>query len=262
VNNTWSLEDLYRGIGRQWRLLLIVTVVFLAAAVAASFLWPVRYQASALLTVEPIAVTQSGNSSNSVNMDTEKVVAKSTTVLAMAAKKLPDSSVAELEAAMEVTVPKNSQVLEFAYTGSNPERAARSANAVATAYSDHRVATAQQVVNEATANLTKRMDDLSAQMAALPANSAAKDSLSLQLQALQERQATLASATFYSGALVSPAAAPEQSTKPSFLILLAAGLFLGVLVGMFSALVRARMKLEESRVGGSRIPEPQLGLAG
>jgi uncharacterized protein involved in exopolysaccharide biosynthesis len=258
VNNIWSLEDLYRGIGRQWRLLLIVTVVFLAAAVGASFLWPVQYQASALLTVEPIAVTQSGNASSSVNMDTEKVVATSTTVLAMAVRELPGSSLAELEAAMEVTVPKNSQVLEFSYTGASAERAARSANAVATAYSDHRVATAQQVVNEATRNLTKRIDDLSAQMSALPANSSARDTLSLQLQALQERQATLASATFYSGALVSPAAAPEQSTKPSFLVLLAAGLFLGVLVGMFSALIRARMKLEESRVRGARLSEPQL----
>lgn len=253
VNNTWTLEDLYRGIAHQWRVLLSVIIIFIACAVGAGFLWPVQYQATAVLTVEPIAINES-SAAGSVNMDTEKVVAKSRTVLTMASKDVPGSTLDELDKAVDVTVPKNSQVLEFTYTAADPALAAKSANAIATAYGNHRVATAQKVVSEATDNLNARIDALTSQMAILPQQSPTRDTLSLQLQSLQARQAALASATFYSGSLVSPAAAPEDSTKPSILILLAAGLFLGVLIGMFAALIRARITLERPSAREAEAP--------
>lgn len=255
MNNTWTLEDLYRGIARQWRALLIVVVVFVAGAVAAGVLWPTTYQASALLTVEPLT-TQAGKGSDPVNMDTERVVATSTEVLAAAVKKLPSMTLDEVKDAAQVTVPKNAQVLNFTFTSNDPQLAADAANAIANAYSSLRVATAQNVVNEAMSNLTARMDALTAKMDALPKGSSAKNALDLQLQALQQSQATLASSTFYSGALVSPAARPTDSTKPSMLLLLAAGLFLGVLIGMFTALIRARVTAEKApAVKAAREPE-------
>jgi uncharacterized protein involved in exopolysaccharide biosynthesis len=242
VSNTLLFEDLYRGIGREWRLLVAVAVLFLGVALAANYAWPQRYQATAVLTVEPITAIQQGGSSGSVNMDTERVVATSTEVLAIAARDLPGTTVADLSDAVTVSVPKGSQILNFTFTSGSPVGAAESANAIATAYSDQRVANAQRVVTEATDNLATRIDDLSGQLAGLGENSPARSTLAMQMQALQERQATLASATFYSGSLVSPAAAPQDSTKPSITVFLAAGLFLGVLVGAFSALVRARLR--------------------
>lgn len=242
MNDTWSLEDLYRTIGRHWVTVFLVTMLFVGAAVGANFLWPERYEAKAVLTVEPIAAVQSGGSSDSVNMETERVVATSTEVLSIAALELDGGSVKALQESIEVGVPKGSQVLEFVSTDTTATDAAAGANAVANAYSNQRVENAQRVVAEATRNLTERVSELTAQLDALIEDSLDARNIELQIQALQERQATLASATFYSGALVSPAVAPSDSTKPSLPVFLAAGLFLGFFVGAFAALIRGRVR--------------------
>jgi uncharacterized protein involved in exopolysaccharide biosynthesis len=242
VKNTWSLEDLYTSVAREWRVLLIFTLVFLGAAYGADWLWPQRYESVAVQTVEPIATTQTSGSGGEVNMDTERVVATSNEVLALAAKQLPGASLDDLAESIEVTVPKGAQVLVFTYTASTPEQAAKGANAIAKAYSERRVATAQSVVNDAAQNLTDRISDLTAQLATLPPDGQAAKTLAVQIQTLQERQATLASTTFYSGSLISPAIAPNSSTKPGLAVFLAAGLFLGLFLGAFGALIRARRR--------------------
>ncbi|GAB3122229.1 YveK family protein [Glaciibacter psychrotolerans] len=258
MKNTWSLEDLYTSIAREWRVLLIVILLFLGAAYGANVLWPKRYEAVALQTVEPIATTQASGVTGNVNMDTERVVATSGEVLALAAKQLPGVAVDELADSIEVTVPKGAQVLMFTYTATTPDRAAAGANAIAKAYSEQRVATAQSVVDAAAKNLSARIADLTTQMSAYQLNSPDYNTLSLQIQTLQERQATLTSTTFYSGSLVSPAVAPSGSTKPSLTVFMAAGLFLGVFVGAFIALIRARVR--GIRAQRSE-PEHKLALA-
>jgi uncharacterized protein involved in exopolysaccharide biosynthesis len=250
VTNTPSLDDLYKSVAHEWRLLASVVVVFLIMSFGLSVLWPVRYAATAVLTVEPLSA-QMGSTADSVNMDTERVVATSTEVLTLAAKKLHCLSPAELRATIEVNVPKASQVLEFTSTMASADQAAASANAVATAYTDHRVATAEKAVSTATDNLTKRIADLTTQIAALPESSSVARALQVQVEALQERQAALAATTFYSGSLVSPASAPSTSTKPPLAVFLAAGLFLGLFLGAFAALIR-----------GSRVRRIAAELAG
>ena len=242
VDNAWLMEDLYRGIARQWRVLVTVIVLSVLGSVAAGIFWPERYEATAVITVEPIATMSSGSGNDSVNMDTETVVATSTEVLAIAAEDLPGSTLTELRDSVVVSVPKGSQVLSFAYTADEPEPAAKSANAIATAYADYRVANAQRVVNETIQMLTARITDLNAKLAALPGDSPAKSALELQVGTLQEGQATLTAATFNSGSLVSPAAIPSDSTRMSLGVFIAAGLFLGIFVGAFAALITARVR--------------------
>jgi uncharacterized protein involved in exopolysaccharide biosynthesis len=253
VENAWSLEDLYRSVARQWRVLVTVLVLFLAASVGVGLFWPDSYQATAVITVEPIASMSSGSGSNSVNMDTETVVATSTEVLALAAKQLPGATLTELRDAVTVSVPKGSQVLSFTYTAGDPDQAAKGANAIATAYSDYRVANAQRVVNETAQKLTARITDLTAQLAALPNNDPSRSALQLQIQSLQQGQASLNSATFNSGSLVSPAAAPSDSTKMSLAVFVAAGLFLGIFAGGFAALISGKLRRNREDSAGDAV---------
>ncbi|MFC0681072.1 hypothetical protein ACFFGH_24860 [Lysobacter korlensis] len=246
METTWSLDDLYRDIAHHWRTLAGVAAALILLAVLAFTLWPDKYSTTAVLTVEPITVGQVGGS-GSVNMDTEKVVATSTEVLGRAAKALPGSDIVSLREATEVTVPRGSQVLQFTFTSGTAEGAAAGANAVANAYGDQRVANAQRVVTEATDNITARIVDLEVQVEEAKDGSETERALQLQIQTLQEQLASLSSATFYSGTLVSPATAPADSDKPSLPTFLAAGLFLGGLLGAFAALIHARTAARRDR---------------
>lgn len=234
-----TLDDVVRRIVRERRILAIVFVVAVVLAGVAGLLWPNRYEATATLTVEPVAVVDAG-AETTVNMETEQVVATSTEVLSPAAEALGDVSVETLAAGLVVTVPRGSQVLEFSYTSASPSGAAETANAIAVSYREQRVANAEEIVRQATDNLSGRISELEGRLSTAEPGSAEARSLELQIQTLQERLALIVSNTFYPGSLVSPATTPTDATKPSMLIFLAGGAFLGLLVGAFAALLRRR----------------------
>ena len=242
MNQTSSLEDLYRAIARQWRVLVTVAAIAVMLAVITNFVFPLRYEANALLTVEPLAALQSDGGSIPVNMETERVVATSTEVLSRASKKIPAWTIRTLQDAVEVSVPKNSQVLDFGFSASTPEAAAAGANAIALAYNAQRVANAQRVVSEATQNIEGRVSAQVRQLDAIESGSTSRRNIELQIEALQGRLAALSSATFSAGSLISPAVAPAESTKPSLAVFIAAGLSVGVLLGSFLALARDRSR--------------------
>ncbi len=253
LNPTWSLEDLYRTILRHWRTVVVVVIISVVGSVGAFVIVPERYEAQAVLTVEPIAAVQTEDSGTPINMETERVVATSTEVLAVASEALDGTSIPTLQESVEVTVPRDSQVLTFIFTAADAQFAADGANAVANSYSEQRVANAQRVVMEATDNLSDRINELLNELDDLPEQNVNRQNLQLQVTVLQERLATLASATFSSGSLVSPATAPSNSTKPSIAVFIAAGLFLGVLVGMFAALIRGRSRAPQPSTAPSHV---------
>ena len=237
---SWLLEDLARSVRREWRILVSVIVVALVLAVAATVLWPQEFEAAAVLTVETTTVAQPGQATGAVNMDTERIVATSSEVLALAAKSIPNSTVEELRDSLVVSVPKGAQVLTFTLTADTPDAAAAGANAIAKAYHENRVATAKQLVDGAVDNLASRIAELTTQAGTLPADSVVRATLEAQIQALQERQVLLESTAFNAGSLVSPAVAPTSSTQPSAVIIFGAAIVLGAFVGVFAALLRAR----------------------
>ncbi|PJJ72449.1 subunit length determinant protein [Diaminobutyricimonas aerilata] len=243
--NTWSIEDLVRRIASSWVLITVFGVIGIGLAAGAGFVWPERYEAKAVLTVEPIGALQPGT--DEVNMETERVVATSTEVLTPAAEQLGWIAPRALATGVTVSVPKGSQVLEISYTDPDPQRAADAANAIATAYSEQRVQNAEKVVQSATDSLSARIGELQTQLDGVPAGSSAARAIDVQIVTLQERLATLVSSTFYSGSIVSPAATPRDSTTPSLAVFLAAGAGLGVLLGLFVALVRARLRESSPR---------------
>lgn len=238
----WTLEDLYRGITKSW-FVLVGTIVVLSAAGAGIFLiYPQKYTAVAQHTVEPISVLSSGSSFNTVNMETEKVIATSTSVLTRAAESLDDTSVEALRANTVIEVPRNSQVLIFQVTANSAELAAERANALATAYGEQRTDNARAVVEQTTAELSQSITQLQELLATQPEGSTERAATQLQVQALLDQQARITATPFYSGTLVTPADPPRESNRPAIYVFVAAGLFLGLLVGSIAALITSRVR--------------------
>lgn len=240
------LEDVYRSILRRWRVFAAVALLAIASATALGVLWPERFTATAAVTVEAVATGQ--NSVPPVNMETQRVVASSAEVLELAAEELDDlPSVTELRSELQVQVPRDSQVLEFDLTAGSAEVAAERANAIAAAYLEHRLARAEGLIAQASEELKASVDELTAQAAALEPGSPARVSIENQISTLQDRQATLLATSVDAGAFIDPAAAPSEEDGPALYVFVAAGVFLGVFIGAFAALVWDRILAARER---------------
>lgn len=238
-----SVDDLFRAVARSWWVLAGTLVLCLVAALGVWIVFPQTYTAEAQHTVEPISVLSTGSTFNTVNMDTEAVVATSTSVVARAAEALDgDTSTTQLRASVRITVPRGSQVLVFSVTTDNAQKSADWANALATAYGEQRSATARAVVDDLATDLDKAIKDLQAVYQAQPENSAERAATQLKLQALLDQQARLTSTPFFAGLLVTPAAPPVESNRPGLAVFLAAGLVLGLLAGSVAALATSRVR--------------------
>ncbi|MDY0907912.1 hypothetical protein [Microbacterium sp. CFBP9034] len=256
MSNQWTLEDLYAGVRRSWGVLAAIVAAFVVVSVAAWALLPQAYTATAQHTVEPITALSSGSSFNTVNMETERLVATSAVVLERAAEALGEESGASVGALADATVvqvPRGSQVLTFEVTTPSPEQSAEWANAVASAYGAHRSANARAVVEQTTADLGQSIERLQAVYDSQPAGSDAREATQLQLDALLEEQARLQATSFFPGTLVTPATAVAESNRPGNLVFIVGGLFLGLIVGSIAALLVSRHR-RGSGVAYSRDP--------
>lgn len=249
----WTLEDLYRRIAQSWRVLAGIVVVFVAASIALFYVYPQTYSASSQHTVEPINVLSSGSSFNTVNMETERFVATSTAVLDRASDALEGVSVSELRDATVIDVPRNSQVLIFQVTTSKGREAAEWANALAVAYGEQRTENARAVIDQSSSDLNTAIEKLQDLYQSQVEGSNARAATQLQLQALLDEQARLSSTPLFSGILVTPAEVPMSSNRPSILVFVAAGLFLGLLVGGTTALLVSRFRHERSDSDSARL---------
>lgn len=227
---------------QSWLVLVGTIVAFALVGLGIFMIYPQKYTAEAQHTVEPISVLSTGSSFNTVNMETEKVVATSTAVLERAVETLDDTSIEALRVNTVVEVPRNSQVLIFQVTANTPKLAAERANALAAAYGEQRTDNARAVVEKTTAELGTSITQLQTVLDSQPEGSSERAATQLQLQALLDQQARITATPFYSGMLVTPADPPQQSNRPSVLVFVAAGLFLGILVGAIAALIVSRVR--------------------
>jgi len=233
------LEDVVRSIARQWKVLVIVALVISVAATVLGLMWPNRYTATASVTVEAIPTV--ADVAPDVNMETQRLLARSTEVLSIADDRLGDTSVPALRGQLEVTVPRGSQVLEFHVTTGDAERSAEVADAIATAYLDQRTAAAEQRIVEASDSLASTAEELRTQLAALAPDNPLRESLDGQIRALDSQRAVLIATTIDAGSLIDPAAPPLDTDTPGLYVFVGAGVFLGLLVGAFAALMVDRM---------------------
>ncbi len=227
---------------QSWLVLVGTVVAFALIGFGIFVIYPQKYTAEAQHTVEPISVLSTGSSFNTVNMETEKVVATSTAVLKRAVEDLDDTSIESLRTNTVIEVPRNSQVLIFQVTANTPKLAAERANALANAYGAQRTDNAKAVVDQTTAELGDSIAQLQAVVDSQPIDSSERAATQLQLQGLLDQQARITATPFYSGMLVTPADPPQKSNRPSALVFIAAGLFLGILVGAIAALIVSRVR--------------------
>lgn len=227
---------------QSWMVLVGTIVAFALVGFGIFLIYPQKYTAEAQHTVEPISVLSTGSSFNTVNMETEKVVATSTAVLKRAVEDLDDTSIEALRNNTVIDVPRNSQVLSFQVTANTPQEAADRANALAEAYGAQRTDNARAVVEQTTAELGDSIAQLQAVVDSQPIDSSERAATQLQLQGLLDQQARITATPFYSGTLVTPADPPQKSNRPSVLVFIAAGLFLGILVGAIAALIVSRVR--------------------
>lgn len=233
------VEDVGRSIARQWKVLVGVALAIAVAATVLGLVWPDRYTATASVTVE--AIPTADDATPDVNMETQRLIARSTEVLSLAADELPDTSVAELRAQLEVTIPRGSQVLEFRVTTGSADGSAEIADTIATAYLDHRSAVAERRITEASDALALTAEQLRAQLAVLEPDNPLRESLEGQIRALDTQRAVLIATSIDAGSLIDPAATPQDTDTPSLYVFAGAGVFLGIFVGAFAALIRDRM---------------------
>ena len=270
----------YTGVlRRRWPILLGVTLICLVGAVGYTAVASKVYLATASVYVAPTGADNAGQSSGgktggTVNTSNEAQIVTSGVVATMAGKILHSSlTPSALAAQVMVTVPANAQTLQIACSTSTSTGAAACANAFATAYLSNRSASAAVAINQQLAQLKRQTSSLQKAVAGLnttisrsPANSsqraAAQATLSSdqgQLSALNGKVATLygQAAQSNGGSIITKASAPGSPTYPKKSVVLPAGLFVGLVLGLIGAFVRDR---RDKRIHTAGDAERLLGL--
>lgn len=239
MENRTPLVDLGRAVTRGWWLILLTMIVCGAVAVGIrEYVVTVKYDATAVMTVEPL--TADGQ----VSMETEQVIVTSNSVLERALPELPRFSLQSLKQAVTVVVPRNSNALQITASADRPATAARAANAVAEAYRDNRIDSAHNADAAAIQDLTGRIGALQSKLAVLPKNSPDAASLRSELTTLQDQVTALDAHTIYPGELVSRATRPTSPSTQSLAVFVTGGLVLGLIAGFFLAVLVDRVRVE------------------
>ena len=170
-------------------------------------------------------------------------------------------------------VPPNSQDMVITCTTSTKTGAAACANAFANAYLQNRTASAKAAINQQIAplnsqigSLQKTVSGLKAKIAGLPSNSAEKAADQTQLTSYQNQLGNLNTkvAALYGekaqsngGAIITKAQPPGSPISPKKSLVLPAGLFVGLVLGLIAAFIWDR---RDKRIHSARDVERFFGL--
>ena len=116
-------------------LVLMVTLIAVAAAVAYARSGPTTYSSTSSVLVGPQVFAN--GASEAADMATERAVATSAVVVGPAAKAIGEST-AGLASALSTRIPVDTHILVIGATGSSPEQAQARAHAVAVTYTSYR----------------------------------------------------------------------------------------------------------------------------
>jgi capsular polysaccharide biosynthesis protein len=241
----------------RWRIVLVVTLIGLAAAAGYQWLVPASYTGTAVVVVRPVVTDPfaypSSGADRAVNMNAESGIATGNEVVEQVAK-AAGRSTAEVRERLAVETPVGGQVLRFSYRGSSVAEAVRAANAAATSYLQVR-RSAYQTQRDA---LVKSYDDtiaaLDGQRAGLvrslptnqssvptPGATAVLDQLRAfddQLAQLSQQRAKVAAIDMTPGTVTRSAAPPLPSSHDGALLILLTGCLGGLLAGAIIAFAR------------------------
>lgn len=211
--------------GKRWIIGAAIAGVLVGAILVN--IWPKNYEASAVMTLD-----HSGSQS-SFNMETQRLIASSTAVMAHAANEL-GTSAGNVRSSVSVRIPPGAVALEFFAERPTADSAAAFANATADAYLVHVTAANGTSRNNETETLRDRISQLEEELANESADSSRAQALQERLAeselALVDAELGPADATI-SATLVSPAQPPPQTSTPGLAVFIAGGLTAGALLG-------------------------------
>jgi capsular polysaccharide biosynthesis protein len=273
-----NLADYQRFARRQWWVVLLVVYLALVAAFAYLQVAPRTYKSTASVLVLPVDVDSSGNTITSasgkstVNVDTEAQLVVSAPVVSEAITHMQGvQDPREVTKNVGVTAPVNTSILQIAYRAGTPADAQQGAQAFADAYLAVRLSQAESAITTSITGLQKQARTLSTQLKTASdqvaaVNTSARDRsfaqarqavLSSQLSNLQSRITSLQSASTNPGNVIQKAALATSPVAPVRVLVLAAGLALGLLLGLGVGFLRHHL---DGRVRSVDDVERRAGL--
>jgi capsular exopolysaccharide synthesis family protein len=180
-----KLRDYVRAVARRKVVVIVTSVVLVAASLVLSFLAPPTYRATAKVLVHPGSTSSLLDSTASQSEDPVRALATEIEILTSAPIKDAVRKQLGSAPAISATPVGQTDVIQITATARQPRRAADIADAYATAYVDFR---RQQVVNDllaASDQIQARIADLQKQIDA--ADGPAKQPLLLQQSTFQAK---------------------------------------------------------------------------
>jgi capsular polysaccharide biosynthesis protein/Mrp family chromosome partitioning ATPase len=284
---SYELSEYGRVLRRRWWIVLVATLIGIAAGAAYVSVAQKSYTGTVLVQVNAVpngasasvgTVNAAGGRTNStVNMDNEAQLVQSMTVAALANKKFHSSlSLPDLVKETSVAVPANTTFLQIGCRTSTAASSATCANDFGSAYLSNRYTTAVAAVTHSQAILgskitavSKQIDSLKALIAKYPSNAPQAIAPTVTLNAdevtvhslegqLNQATVILAGLTPASvGSIASPATPPTAPTSPRLLLFLPSGLLAGLIIGLVLAFLVDR---RDDHVHTSRDVERRVGL--
>lgn len=250
-----ALGDYGGLVRRQWPLLVLGMVIGLIAGLALLGLAPKSYSSTTSLLVQPTGDdtnVANGRTNAAINLDTEAQIVTSTVVAARSAELLNSSLLPrELAKHVAVQVPANTSVLKITYADETPRAAQAGSEAFAQAYLDNRKGVAESKlkssVNALQATLTSLNTDLRKTNDDLQATSVKsqdaylrtqRDVLVQQIRTSAALLGPLQNQVVEPGAVITKAQRPTDPTGLNPWLVLASGVFIGLILGLIAALVR------------------------
>ncbi len=259
------LAEHYRNsILKHWLLILMCSVLTGVAVGLGSYLIAPTYQSTATVQLVTFSTSPAAITAANQLLQTEANLATSASIVGQVARHYPGLTTAQLQAETSAPVVASTQLIQITVTDHSATRAAQLANALAAALVAQQKQTTQQFDTQSQqpllANLAatqKQIDTDQATITTLQTNPAANAQQIQQLQgdvtnlqqrydqelqaltALQNNEATTASYLQIVG-VAQPSSKPVHSTSWHAAIA-AAGLGLGVLLGILLVLLRDRL---------------------
>jgi capsular polysaccharide biosynthesis protein/Mrp family chromosome partitioning ATPase len=251
---------LLAAVRHRWWVVALFAVLGIVGAAVATQAIPSTYEATTTLLVTPTGTDQASSTSTAatklVNLDTEAQIVTSAAVAERVKTALRSPKTAsELAGDVKVEVPPNTTLLSIHATAGTPAEAQAESRGFAEAYLAQRAevanaAVAAQVkVFQARINdVTKRLQLVSGQAVTLPADSPDRAYAELQqrilidqITSLSQEQSKLEAITVTPGRVLSLAALPGAAQQSGPIVYVAAGLLLGLVLGLAVTLLLARL---------------------
>ena len=255
--NLVEFEDYVAAIGRRKKLITVIVAAFVVLGAGFSLLSTKQYTAESRVSVTPI-FDPGADSSEEVNIDTERGIAQSSAVATLAQGTLnSNASASELLDRVSVEVVGESTILAIRYTHTDPEAAYRGADAFAQAYLDFRASQAdeatrqarQQLTDEQAANATE-ITQLDARLDSLEPGSAEYADVNDRLRALDGAQTSLerqlqelTSDAVDPGTIIDEAEVPTSPSSPGLLLNVAGAALIGLVLALTATFVLERKNL-------------------